>query len=133
VEPVLKEGSCSQKPTDSDSEIVGVADSVILLVGVTVRVSVRVGVIDLLGLGDLGGVKFGVRVRLIVGVVEVVDVSVLVDVFVDVRVGVLLVEGVGVIVLDGVGGGLAGSISIRTTIPFPTIDKSVVHVINIFS
>ncbi len=46
-----------------------------------------------------------------------------------VRVGVT----VTVIVLEGVGPGLAGSISIRTTMPFPIIDKSVVHDINIFS
>ncbi len=54
-------------------------------------------------------------------------------VFVDERVCVRVGVVVTVIVLEGVGPGLAGSISIRTTIPLPIIEKSVVQVINIFS
>ncbi len=50
------DGSWSQKPTDSDSEIVGVALTVIDEVGVTVRVSVRVGVIEREFEGVFGGV-----------------------------------------------------------------------------
>ncbi len=53
---MLGEGSRSQKPTDSDSEIVGVADSVGDEVGVNVRVSVLVGVIDRDCDGVLGAV-----------------------------------------------------------------------------
>jgi len=50
------DGSRSQNPTDSDSEIVGVALSVMEDVGVTVRVSVLVGVIERVFEGVFGGV-----------------------------------------------------------------------------
>ncbi len=107
--------------------------SVILLVGVTVRVLVRVGVIDRLGLGDFGGVKFGVSVIEEEGVGVIVCVCVTEVVLVEVLEGVLVLVCVGDGDFEGVGPGLAGSISIRTTMPLPIIEKSVVHVINISS